>query len=75
MPTHKTDCPCSFCAKLKARVMTEGAWRLVHDTHLINGDQHTTKPLEDAPEGYPAFWLCCPCGSQILTMKPSDDIR
>lgn len=69
MIEHITGCGCSFCARLKSRVQSEADWRLEHEKHLNRrgGEEFDTTPLEHAPEGYPAYWLVCPCGAQLLT--------
>lgn len=72
--TDHVGCPgCSFCRQLKARTMSLTDWRREHEPHLQRrgGEQFDTKPLEHAPDGYPAYWLVCPCGAQLLTSEQS----
>lgn len=69
---HEGGCGCVFCNRMKQRAMTIESWENHHRAHCNCGDHFTTKPLEHAPEGYPAFWLICPCGAAILTNKRAD---
>jgi hypothetical protein len=52
--------------------MEESEWRRIHDPHLIVATgvrSYGERPLEHAPEGYPAYWLDCPCGQSLLTSR------
>jgi hypothetical protein len=49
--------------------MTLESWENHHNGHIGHGSGYTEAPLEHAPEGYPAYWLICPCGARILTMR------
>jgi hypothetical protein len=71
-PNHQGGCGCVFCNRMKQKTMTIESWESHHKDHCNFGDHFATAPLEHAPDGYPAFWLICPCGAKILTDKRAD---
>jgi hypothetical protein len=77
MSDHVDRCACAFCARMKARSQELAPWLAAHEPHLHRrgGERFTTKPLEHAPEGYPAKWLVCPCGAQLLTTTLPENVE
>lgn len=69
---HEGGCGCVFCNRMKSRTQTIESWENHHRAHCTFGGHFTEAPLEHAPEGYPAFWLICPCGARILTNARAD---
>lgn len=60
---------CDFFERRGIKVTEEGAWRGIHDPHMVNSLRgFTVEKLANAPyPEYPARWLVCDCGERILT--------
>lgn len=67
-PTHKAECACVLCEKLRTKTLETEAWRKKHRAHLGGaGLGFTTEPFAHPSGDW--SWLVCPCGAKQLTVR------
>ena len=58
---------CEFFKRRGIKTIEEGAWRAIHDSHMVNSLRgFKIELLAHAPyPEYPVRWLVCDCGARL----------